>query len=330
MQRAPARHHCGRAAERLAVRPPTREGRKVQIGFRTALMVTGMFGAWTGAAEGQARRIIDVHLHAQDLFVGPGGVEPLSGLRAPESTAAVQELTFQALDELGVILAIASGPRATEYRAADPDRIWASPVVTNARVPVDSLRAWFTMGRYQALAEFAPQYSGLAPNAPELEPYFALAEELDIPVGIHVGLGPPGAAYSGSPEYRMAHSNPLLLEDVLIRHPDLRLYVMHAGWPFLDELLGLLYAHPQVYIDVGVINWVLPRTEFHAYLRRIVEAGFTERIMFGSDQMVWPDALRIAVEAVESAEFLLEAQKQDIFCNNAARFLRLSGTLCGS
>ena len=128
----------------------------------------------------------------------------------------------------------------------------------------------------------------------------------------------------------MAHSNPLLLEDVLIRHPDLRLYVMHAGWPFLDELLGLLYAHPQVYIDIGVINWALPRTEFHTYLRRIVEAGFTERVMFGSDQMVWPDALPIAVEAVESAEFLLEAQKQDIFCNNAARFLRLPGTPCGS
>jgi hypothetical protein len=50
-----------------------------------------------------------------------------------------------------------------------------------------------------------PQYSGLAPNDPGLEPYFALAEELDVPVGIHVGLGPPGAAYAESPKYRMAH-----------------------------------------------------------------------------------------------------------------------------
>ena len=33
--------------------------------------------------------------------------------------------------------------------------------------------------------------------------------------------------------------------------------------------------------------------------------------MFGSDQIVWPDALPIAVEAVESADFLNEAQKQD-------------------
>jgi hypothetical protein len=257
-----------------------------------------------------------MHLHAQNLFVGPGGVEPLSGLRAPDSAEEVQRLTLQALDDLGVVFAIASGPRAEAYRASDPDRIWASPYLTGVQVPVDSLRAWF-----------APQYSGLSPDAPELEPYFALAEELDIPVGLHVSIGAPGAAYRGS--YRMAQGNPLLLEGVLVRRPDLRLYVMHAGWPFLDEVLGLLWTYSQVYIDVAVINWVLPRAEFHHYLQRIVEAGYADRILFGSDQMVWPDAIGLAVEAVESAPFLCEAQKRDIFCANAARFLRLEESICG-
>jgi predicted TIM-barrel fold metal-dependent hydrolase len=46
--------------------------------------------------------------------------------------------------------------------------------------------------------------------------------------------------------------------------------------------------------------------------------------MFGSDQMVWPEAIGMAIDAVESAEFLTEAQKRDIFYNNAARFLRLA------
>ena len=48
------------------------------------------------------------------------------------------------------------------------------------------------------------------------EPYWALAEELDIPVGIHMGPGPPGAAYLGATKYRMSLTDPLLLEDVLI------------------------------------------------------------------------------------------------------------------
>ena len=46
--------------------------------------------------------------------------------------------------------------------------------------------------------------------------------------------------------------------------------------------------------------------------------------MFGSDQMIWPETIDAAIEAIESAEFLTPEQKRDIFYNNAARFLRLS------
>ena len=99
-------------------------------------------------------------------------------------------------------------------------------------------------------------------DSPKLEPYYALAEELDIPVGIYVGPGPPGVSYFGSPKYRMRLSNPLALEDVLMRHPKMRLYVMHAGWPFADEMVALMFSHPQVYVDVGVIDFAWPRADF--------------------------------------------------------------------
>lgn len=56
---------------------------------------------------------------------------------------------------------------------------------------------------------------------------------------------------------------------------------------------------------------------------RIVKAGFGKRVMFGSDQMVWPQAIPDAIEAIETAEFLSEDQKRDILFGNAARFLRL-------
>ena len=46
--------------------------------------------------------------------------------------------------------------------------------------------------------------------------------------------------------------------------------------------------------------------------------------MFGSDNGYWPDAIPIAIEAIESADFLTEQQKRDIFYNHAARFLRFS------
>jgi len=117
--------------------------------------------------------------------------------------------------------------------------------------------------------------------------------------------------------------NPLLLEDVLIRHPKLRIYVMHYGSPFVDDMIGLLYSYPQVYVDVAGDDWESPRKQFYSQLRRLVEAGFAKRILFGSDQMIWPYTIRLAIETIESADFLTDEQKRDIFYNNAARFLRL-------
>ncbi len=54
------------------------------------------------------------------------------------------------------------------------------------------------------------------------------------------------------------------------------------------------------------------------------QAGYGERVMFGSDQMIWPGVIEPSIKAIEDAPFLSEAQKRDILYNNAARFLRLS------
>ena len=48
--------------------------------------------------------------------------------------------------------------------------------------------------------------------------------------------------------------------------------------------------------------------------------------MFGSDERVWPQTIKVAIESIESAEFLNEEQRRDIFRRNAAQFLRLDLT----
>ena len=110
---------------------------------------------------------------------------------------------------------------------------------------------------------------------------------------------------------------------------------MHAGWPFIDEMIALLYAHPDLYVDLGVIDWTLtpalfdesrrgePPREFYSYLRHLMDLGFGKRLLFGSDAMVWPDALPRAVDNILNASFLTDAQKRDILHDNAVRFLRL-------
>ena len=92
----------------------------------------------------------------------------------------------------------------------------------------------------------------------------------------------------------------------------------------LDDTLAMLWTHPQLYVDVGAISFIIPRAGFHDYLRRIVEAGFGKRVLFGSDQVVFPDLIDVAIGSIETAGFLDQSQKRDILYNNAARFLRLS------
>jgi len=178
-------------------------------------------------------------------------------------------------------------------------------------------------GDIAVIGEIGTQYAGISPDSPKLEPLWSMAEALDLPVSLHIGPGPPGTPYLPGMGYRARMSSPLLLEDVLVRHPKLRLNLMHAGYPMLDDTLAFLYAHPQVYVDTGVIAYTQPRAAFYRYLKALVDAGFGNRVMFGSDQMVWPEAIERSIEAIEQAPFLSRAQKRDILYNNAARFLRL-------
>jgi predicted TIM-barrel fold metal-dependent hydrolase len=298
-----------------------------------AILVTSRMVQNNALAQPNAQAsapIIDVHMHAyaKDPRWDHKVRNPITeqAMTATNEQSHMRE-TFAEMKKYNIVKALVSTDyeAVLRWKAAASDNIVVSYGFDNpATVNLEFLRKEHAAGRLQSLGEVGVQYEGLAPNDPKMEPIYALAEELDIPLGIHIGLSKPGVAYDDSPKYRAALSNPMVLEEVLLRHPKLRLYVMHAGWPMLDQMIALMWAHPQVYVDVAVIDWALPRAEFHSYLRRLVEAGFGQRIMFGSDQMVWPDAIGRAIEGVESAAFLSTQQKRDIFYNNAARFLRLN------
>ena len=66
------------------------------------------------------------------------------------------------------------------------------------------------------------------------------------------------------------------------------------------------------------------REAFLDHFERLIRAGLHKRIMFGSDQVIWPESISIAVKAMQSVEFLTAEQRADIFYGNAARFLRLT------
>lgn len=285
------------------------------------------------------RPIIDMHLHALTFEAPPFAGRPPNPLTGnpPEAktTADLVWLTLKAMDRYNIKLGVLSGRLETvyEWKARAPDRFLASAqfsgrptsdrTALNPSPSLDSLRQEHAAGRLQALGEITSPYEGLDYAGPELAPYFALAAELKMPVGVHTGLTFPGGVYTCCPNYRIERGNPAHLDEVLARNPGLRLYIMHMGEIFQESTLAILHMYPQVYIDVAVMDWGMPREQFHANLQALIHAGFGKRIMFGSDQMVWPELIGRAIEGIESAAFLTDDQKHDIFYNNAARFLGL-------
>lgn len=247
---------------------------------------------------------------------------------SPATDAELMQQTIDTVRRLNVFGVMAgNASRLDIWTAAEPNRFMPalSLNVGDKNPPsLASIRERHAQGKLRAIAEVTNQYSGVTPDDPRMEPYWQLAEELDLPVGYHVGTGPPGSIYLGANGNRARLHSALTLEEVLVKHPKLRLYVMHAGYPMLDDLLTVLYQHPQLHVDVGVIVWSQQRPAFYRYLQAIVDAGFIERVMFGSDQMVWPGVIERSIKVINEAPFLNASQKRDILYNNAARFLRLS------
>jgi predicted TIM-barrel fold metal-dependent hydrolase len=309
--------------------------------------------AQPACAQAAKGPIIDMHLHASRLSVAKGvpvcpgsaplsfpGWDPKTPLvfnrlitcdRPLYSPLTADDLRRQSLAELkkhNVVRAITAGRPAqvAAWRAADPERIVPAVNFAEDKPPsIGELRRLYREKSFEVFAEVSTQYLGLSADDPRFEPYWALAEELDIPVGIHLGESLPGINQgSDGATYRARLTSPYQLEEVLIRHPKLRIYVMHYGSPLVDDMISMLFTYPSLYVDVAANDWNLPLAEFHDHLKRLIDAGFGKRILFGSDQTIWPQGIGEAIDGIDSAPFLSEAQKRDIFYDNAARFLRLT------
>ena len=307
-----------------------RISRESPFAFTLLICVLAFVSPFSSHLLAQERKpIIDMHMHTGLPHEIPAGTPSLcrpapckgDGGATTDPDENLRK-SLEQMDRYNIVKGFLSGvdfAAVQEWTNANPRRFIPSPFILKAGPALlDSLRSLYDSGSFKGMGEIGTQLHGLPPNDPSLEPYFELAEAQDLPVLIHtLGIGPY------MPHFSTAAGRPLLLEKVLNRHPKLRLYVENAGYPYRDEMIAMMYQYPQLYADVSTISWVIPRTAFYDYLQAFIRAGLGKRLMFGSDQMVWPEKIGAAVTAIEEAPFLTSEQKRDIFYNNAARFLRL-------
>ncbi|WP_342723807.1 amidohydrolase family protein [Bradyrhizobium sp. B097] len=146
-------------------------------------------------------------------------------------------------------------------------------------------------------------------------PLYAKCVELDIPVNIHCGI-------NFSMQTTMAYGQPFLLDEVLTHFPDLRVCAAPPGWPWVQELLGVAWKHPTLFIGLVMVKPKLLAVANSGY-ESLLQYGrtlLTDRIIFGSG---FP---RLSPgQAVREIDALgLPDDVKDLWLyQNAKRFLRL-------
>lgn len=304
------------------------------------LLLAALTFSICAAPVSAASPIIDVHKHAS---------------RPGSDDAEYRDRLLDEMDDESVPLALLhiNEPSDLEdWVAAAPERFVAGPMfpcpknraeplydcfaATGGWPDLRWLEAEAAAGRIGLLGEMLFVYSGVAPDDPRMGPYWELAARHDLPVSVHINRGPPPGAPNSPrsnpnccPDFDSDLGNPDLLRPVLRRHPGLRIILVHVGagappdhLPYSEETVGLLRDFPSVYLDMSILNSVAPPEAHEAELRRLIDAGFGDRILFGSDNL---PVERITTR-LNAIEWLSPQQRRAIYYDNAARFLRLDAT----
>ena len=129
-----------------------------------------------------------------------------------------------------------------------------------------------------------PPYSRIYANDKRIYPFYEAAVEYDVVVYYHHGggVGGGGGSASAAP---LKYARPILLDDVVIDFPDLRIHVEHLAYPWTEELFALMKHAPNVYTDVcelfdrpTILAW---------YLMMAREYDVIDRVIWGSDYDVY-------------------------------------------
>jgi hypothetical protein len=246
------------------------------------------------------RPVLDFHVHPIEVYDQRPWSRDLYERLAPDITARIAEfeepavlrahLLADGVDEavvLGEIVPVASGMVTNERICAYAERgneqegcVWLHPFVSlnpamhyDPAGELDSLQArWRVAG-----VKLTPPYQHFFPADPRMYPVYARCQDLGLPVMFHTGM----STFRGS---RLKYADPLLIDDVAVDFPRLRIVLAHSGrGVWYDEAALMARLHEHVYLELAGLPPGRLRTYFPD-LDRLVD-----KIIFGSDWPVLPD-----------------------------------------
>jgi uncharacterized protein len=269
-------------------------------------------------------QVIDMHMHGYTEADFRAG-KARNGFESGKSAKEHLEQTIYEMDKNGIEYAVLCGTVETidRYTKADKRFIPGYQDYQENLIPVKQFEEYVISGKIKVFGEVMAVYKGKTLADPIYQPYLAICEKYGIPVAYHSGGSFPDAQNLGWPKYRIYLGNPFLIEDVLVKYPKLKIYLMHAGENFYENTLRMMDGYSNLYVDLGDELWLHPMTMDFAvkFLKSAKTYGVLNRVMFGSDQMIWPSAITSSINFLNSIEFLTKDEKEMILYKNAKVFL---------
>jgi len=160
-----------------------------------------------------------------------------------------------------------------------------------------------------------PPLQNFYPNDEVAFPVYAKAQELGIPVVFHIGTTPFGAMC------RLDQANPILIDEVAVRFPDLKIVLTHLGTLWQNEAFMVVEKNPNVYIDTAAYPYEIKEILNENMIKRIGE----NKIIFGTD---YPmsftgeiHTMKTFVELIKSLE-ISDGLKEKIFSTNFTEMMK--------
>jgi len=105
-----------------------------------------------------------------------------------------------------------------------------------------------------------------------------IADENNFVIQIHTGL-------QEGMRNNLETSNPMLLQNLFGKYPNLSFDIFHMGYPYERELMVLAKTHPNVYIDMCWAHIISPFASRNAFYEMLDVIPYTKIFGFGGDYL---------------------------------------------
>jgi predicted TIM-barrel fold metal-dependent hydrolase len=219
-------------------------------------------------------------------FLGQEEFANIPGYLGSSSTEGIGVESMLALmDELGVATGVLcpgldrTMEQAIEVADEHPERFLVAGGITSADRPTRNVRRIRTLAEHPAfsMVRVMPLATQVPIDDPRHYPVYSICEELEIPVGINVGI--PG------PRVRSRVQHPELLEGVLIDFPDLVVIGAHMGHPYEELLMNYMRKWPNLYLSCTAYA---PRYLDPNLVTFMNSSAYRGRMLWGSDEPWFP------------------------------------------